>query len=641
MPTPRSPQAAVVTMTRLESSSEAEPDDASMAHLRPLTRALAANGWAIAVSLAAAAAIWFLPQALTADARMCLLVTALCIAGWTLTRIPDSLIAIGGALALVMSGAMKSEQLYAALGSELVWLLVAAFVIAAILKSSGLMELAVARATRPFHSVTGVFHALAFLIAATAFFIPSTSGRAALLLPVYVALVPAMPDRRLVRPLALLFPSVILLSAGGSLIGAGAHLIAADTIARAGGGLIGYLEWMLLAFPFAIVTSLVSVWLIIALFVPRELRSLRIETDNAQTQPLDARQKRLALAMMAIIGMWLTQAWHGLDIAIVALAGAMLMLTRPFTDKKPKEIFRSIEMELILFMTATVVIADAMTVSGADKFLAAGAMAVLPAQMTGSRPVVVIFMAVVAVAAHLVINSRSARAAILIPAVALPVADFGHDVRLIVLMTVLGTGFCQTMMASAKPVALYGGHETAPFMQKDLMRLAAPLMPAVTVLLVVFALAVWPHQLGSPVLRAMAPAAATEQLPAAKPLADEYPRPLMSEQVALQPMPGALCTSGELRTVMHATIGERRMWAAGWWHVWNRLRKDGVPVERDAVKTLYRSGDMVTLRDYSTEIALMRADANAVAAAFAACRGDTALPTQGSAIPLPEPRPAS
>ncbi|MFN0190416.1 MAG: SLC13 family permease [Aestuariivirga sp.] len=635
MTPPRASQAAVATMTDAEPAAEAEPDDALMARLRLLTQALATNGWATAVSLAAAAIIWFLPETLGADARMCLLVTALCIAGWTLTRIPDSIIAIGGALALVMSGAMKSEQLYAALGSELVWLLVAAFVIAAILKSSGLMELAVARATRPFQSVTGVFHALAFMIAATAFFIPSTSGRAALLLPVYVALAAAMPDRRLVRPLALLFPSVILLSAGGSLIGAGAHLIAVDTISRSGGGVIGYLEWILLAFPFAMVTSLVSVWMIIALFVPRELRGLRIDSGSADASPLNTHQKRLALAMAGIVGLWLTQAWHGLDIAIVALAGAVLMLTRPFTDKKPKEIFRGIEMELILFMTATVVIADAMTVSGADKFLAASAIAVLPAQMTGSLPVVVIFMAVVAVAAHLVINSRSARAAILIPVVALPVADFGHDVRLIVLMTVLGTGFCQTMMASAKPVALYGGHETAPFTQTDLMRLAAPLMPAVTVLLVVFALAVWPQQLGEPLLRTLTPVAAMEQQPAAKPQADENPRPLMVEQAALQPMPGALCTSSELRTVMHATIAKRRMWAAGWWHVWNRLRKDGVRVERKAVKTLYRANDMVKLRDDSTEITLTLADTSAIAAAFAACRGDTARPAQGAEIPRP------
>ena len=72
----------------------------------------------------------------------------------------------------------------------------------------------------------------------------------------------------------------------------------------------------------------------------------------------------------------------------------------------------------------------------------------------------------------------------------------GHDVTLLILVTVLGTGFCQTMMASAKPVAVFGTLERETFTQSDLLRLAAPLLPIVFGLLVGFALLVWPHQLG-------------------------------------------------------------------------------------------------------------------------------------------------
>jgi di/tricarboxylate transporter len=573
---------------------------------------------AILISVFVAALLWFLPASLATDARLCLMVTALCIVGWTLTRIPDSLVAIGGAVALVATGALKEEQLYQALGSELVWLLLAAFVIAAVLKSSGLMEIAVARATKPFTTITGLFHALAFLIAATAFFIPSTSGRAALLLPVYIALASQMPDPRLVRPLALLFPSVILLSAGGSLIGAGAHLIAVDTISRSGGGTIGYLGWIVLAFPFAMLTSLAATWLIIALFVPADLRAARIKTNAVDSQGLDAIQKRLALALLVLVGLWISQPLHGLDIALIALAGALILLFKPFNSKKPKDIFRGIEMELILFLTAAVVIADALTVSGADRWLAERAMAILPESMTGSLPFVVVFMAIVAVTAHLVINSRSARAAVLIPAVALPVADFGHDVRLIVLMAVLGTGFCQTMMASAKPVALYGNQDSAPFNQADLFRLAVPLMPVVTVLLVMFALFIWPHQLGHAPARpmAMTAAAAAETVPAIKPPASAAPA-----KEAEPPMQGALCTRRELSIAMHVTIAKRKMWASGWWHVWNALRKSGMPVEKQAVRAIYREENMVALRAHSIRLAQAVADTTAGDAAIAACKG--------------------
>ena len=78
---------------------------------------------------------------------------------------------------------------------------------------------------------------------------------------------------------------------------------------------------------------------------------------------------------------------------------------------------------------------------------------------------------------------------------ALPLAALGHDPALMILIAVMGTGFCQTMMASAKPVAIFGNAEEAGFDQRDLIRLALPLAPAVTALLIGFALLVWPQQL--------------------------------------------------------------------------------------------------------------------------------------------------
>ncbi|MEM9639326.1 MAG: hypothetical protein AAGA94_16880, partial [Pseudomonadota bacterium] len=113
-----------------------------------------------------------------------------------------------------------------------------------------------------------------------------------------------------------------------------------------------------------------------------------------------------------------------------------------------------------------------------------------------NRAVAIGFMVLAAVLSHLVITSRSARAAVLIPAVALPIAAFGHDPALIVMVAVLGTGFCQTLMASAKPVAIYGAMDQPTFSQADLFRLALPLMSAVAGPLFAAALIFWPWQLG-------------------------------------------------------------------------------------------------------------------------------------------------
>lgn len=159
--------------------------------------------------------------------------------------------------------------------------------------------------------------------------------------------------------------------------------------------------------------------------------------------------------------------------------------------------FRAVDVELLLYMAATVLLAQAMTRTGADRWLAELALSVLPPSLAGNLPIVATLLAMIAVMAHLFITSRSARAAVLIPAVALPLAGLGHDATLMILIAVMGTGFCQTMTASAKPVAIFANADQPTFAQKDLFRLALPLMPVVTLLLIAFALAVWPAQLAS------------------------------------------------------------------------------------------------------------------------------------------------
>lgn len=468
-----------------------------------------------------------LPGDLAPQGRVALAVSGLAILGWVGTRIPESLVALAAVLVLVLSRVLTEAQLFAALGSELIWLLLSAFVIAAVAREAGLTQSLVAPLLARGMRVGPFFLGLTLAIAATGFVLPSTSGRAALLLPVFAAIAAAVPDARLKKPLALLFPTVILLSAGGSLIGAGAHLLAALAIRGASGIRLGYLEWAMLGLPFALLASLLGAGLILWLFVPRETRGARLPRIEipAPEPTARARQRRIALVLALVVGLWLTAGLHGIGMALVALIGALLLLTPPFSSRKPKEIFRAVDTELLLYMSATVLLADAMVATGTDRWLAGQVLRALPEGLSGNLAAVVVVLAVASVAAHLAITSRSARAAVLIPALALPLAALGHDPALMILVAVMGTGFCQSMMASAKPVAIFGNAEDAGFDQRDLMRLALPLAPAVTALLIGFALLVWPQQLA-----ALRPAQTPRMQPAAH---------LVAQAVVLAPSPAA------------------------------------------------------------------------------------------------------
>lgn len=509
----------------------------------------AALGWAVMA----------LPETLPVQGRAALLAMLLAVLGWTGTRIPEALVALAAVLVLVLTGVLSEAQLFAALGSELVWLLLAAFVIAAVVKDSGLTERLIAPLIRLRLGFAGFALLLTLAIAATAFVLPSTSGRAALLLPVFAGLAGALPDQRLRRPLALIFPTAILLSAGGSLIGAGAHLLAAESIRVTTGLRLGYGDWALLGLPFALLASLAGTGLILLLFVPRDL--LRRPLQAAPASPASRadlrRQRRIGLVLLVIVGLWLGAGLHGIGMAMVALIGALILLTPPFNRRKTKEVFRSVDLELLLYMTATVLMAQAMTSTGADRWLAAQALATLPARLHGSLPAVSLLLTVISVAAHLLVTSRSARAAVLIPAVALPLAGLGHDAALMILIAVMGTGFCQTMMASAKPVAIFARADQAGFDQRDLLRLALPLAPVVAALLMLFALAIWPAQLAAlrgepapvqaPAQLAMpqgaqpaAPALAPAPKAEAKPARQAAPAPATIKAARPRPRPAGL-----------------------------------------------------------------------------------------------------
>lgn len=206
---------------------------------------------------------------------------------------------------------------------------------------------------------------------------------------------------------------------------------------------------------------------------------------------LTRKQLGIASIVLVTVGLWMTVPLHGLSLALIALIGALALLLPGVTPLTAGEAFKAVNVELIVFLASTFAIAEALSQSGADVWLAQGIVQMLPVSISRSAPVIVGLVALVSLSAHLVIASRTARATVLIPTLALPLAGLGHDPKLLILVTVMGTGFCQTLAASAKPVALFAHTERPTYTSGDLVRLSAALLPILFALLMLFALAVW------------------------------------------------------------------------------------------------------------------------------------------------------
>ncbi|RSN29947.1 transporter [Amycolatopsis sp. WAC 04169] len=419
-----------------------------------------------------------------------LAVFAAAVGAWVLTSLDDTWIALAAVAVLAVAGILAPADLFATLGADLVWLLIAAFVLAAGLTGSGLVDRFVAMVPARARSVRGLAHLSTVALVVSSLVVPSTSGRAALAVPVFTALAGALP--RMVKALSVLFPTVVLLSAVSTLIGAGAHLVADQLLREATGDGIGFLRWLLLGLPLAVVSSHLAAEVVLRLFTTREDRRERFDlrAEFPPRGPWTRTERFAAVTIGAVLVLWCTEPWHGLPPALVGLVGALAMCVPPHRVTTGTAL-KTVPWSLLLFTAATAALGGALVASGAAAWVADVALS--PVR---GAPAWVVLMAVIVVstAAHLAVQSRSARSSVLVPVVIPLAAATGLAPAAAVFASTAAAGFCHTLTSSAKPVALFSGIDGVPtYSSSDLLRLSKVLAPLHVVVVAVFALLVWPH----------------------------------------------------------------------------------------------------------------------------------------------------
>ncbi|WP_330353760.1 SLC13 family permease [Streptomyces chartreusis] len=468
-------------------------------NLRPLA------ALCVALSLCALLAVPGNFAGLGADARLTLAVFALATCAWIATPVDDTYIALGAGLALTVTGVISSDTLFGTLGDSTVWLLICAFVLAAAVTRTGLAGRAAAFLVGGARTVRQLVHLTTAALVVTAFAVPATSGRAALALPVFLALARALADRRrLVVMLALLFPTVILLSAVATLIGAGAHLITVSVLWQATGDRIGFTEWLLLGLPLAVASSHLAAETVLLTTTRRADRKgpvritpeqIQEHSDDPVTGPWSQAEKRCALLLGTVVVLWCSEPLHRVPPAVVALIGAVVAASPALGTVHLKDALKTVPWALLLFMAATMAMGVALADSGAAEWLVGG----LP---SGVSPLLfLVVVVVISTAAHLVLQSRSARSSVLVPLVVAAAVVAGVNPVAAALASTAAAGFCHTLPTSAKPVALFSDLPGTPtYTPRDLLRLSAVLAPSTAAIVLLFAVVVWPV-LGVPVTR--------------------------------------------------------------------------------------------------------------------------------------------
>jgi di/tricarboxylate transporter len=269
---------------------------------------------------------------------------------------------------------------------------------------------------------------------------------------------------------------------------------------------MSFLEWTKLGLPFALVSSFLTTFVILRLFLSREERATPLAMADVIVPPKLTGREIYILSVVALtILLWLTQSLHGVEITIITLCAAIGVTIASPSGRKIKDSFKSVDWNLLLFIAGASLIGEALIDTNAAgdlirRFASAAGDAV-------DRPLfVVAFISLGALLAHLVITSRTARATAIIPLLAFPFAQFGYNGTALIFLAVVASGYCLTLTISAKSLLIYSNPTTGTtFTHGELLRLSAVLLPSHLGLLIAFAMYIWPW-LGLPLF---APAIAT------------------------------------------------------------------------------------------------------------------------------------
>lgn len=446
----------------------------------------AAQGAVVVLAGAFALHVGFAPD-LSSAARAALLCFAAAILGWTLTRADPAYVALATVLAMILSGAAAPLGWTTALGADIVWLLIAVFVVGAALEQSGLAArlrdatLAGARTT------DALFWRMSLLLGVLAFLIPSTSGRAALAAPAMKVFFTAPGERAQRRAFAVLIPVVILVTTSAALTGAGSHILANDILREHSGAGISYAQWAVWGVPFALAAGAASCFVVARLFLTQAERRARVDVHVEQT-PLRPAEAKVCAVAAALIAIWSTAGWHGLGIAPAALCAAALLMAPGIGVVSVGAGARAVNWRIILFVVAALAMGGALIESGAAQWLVERAWSLFA---TTANPLsAIVAITLITTGAHLFIASHVARAAILTPPVLIAAENAGLDQAAALFLAMAGVNYCLTLPVSSKALLIFEDGKSG-LRTQDLVRLSAVIAPLYIALMLAFALVWW------------------------------------------------------------------------------------------------------------------------------------------------------
>lgn len=373
------------------------------------------------------------PAGLTIEGQRALALFTFALIMWIARPIPIYQTSIILVLLLPLLGVVeKQKTAFGTLGFDIIWLMVAAFVLTSAMSASNLgKRIALSLVTKfsktPAQTLM-VFVAVNYILA---FFVPSTTARASLLAPIMLVILEvyhAVPGKSNFGKLMMLqgvqnnaFATSVVMTATS------AQVLALGFINEQTGANIGYMQWLMGSLPQALLTTVAAFFIGLKLFKYKDEFQENFSSADAKLKlqlkelgPMSQNEKKAAAIFLLTLLLWATgdyqKAWFGFSISTeqTAVLSMLLCLLPKIGVITWKE--ANIKWDLMIFSAGAYAVGNAVDDTGAATWAIDGLIQAVGLDKMNTIAVAVILI-FITVFSHLIFTSKTVRTTILIPAI--------------------------------------------------------------------------------------------------------------------------------------------------------------------------------------------------------------------------------
>jgi anion transporter len=393
----------------------------------------------ILIALVVFAAIYTMPtpMAMTIQTKASMAVFFMAFVLWVTQAIPTYASAMVAIVLLIFTGGWDQNSALLVFGQDVIWLMLSAFIITAGMEKSGFAKRMALFIVSKFGTTTKkALLALCLVNLLLAFVVPSTTARAAIMLPICLMILKvykaAPGSSNFGKQMMLQEIHANNISTSGILTATAPQILAVSYISNMGGVDVTWGKWLVAGMPIAILTLLVSIILGNILYKPEYTtaavesaeesgdKELSIKEQYKALGPISSKEiKALAIFLLTIF-LWSTDGRHiqifgfQISLVMVAVLSAALFFMPYIGLINWKE--SNIPWDLMIFSCGAYAVGLALDASGAASFLLNKALGQF--DLAGMNPFV-LYMIIMFIASfsHLVFTSKNVRVVILMPAI--------------------------------------------------------------------------------------------------------------------------------------------------------------------------------------------------------------------------------